>query len=129
MPRVSVWLPEKLARTIGDSMPGVNYSKILQEGLQGLLGCKHEAVVCAACSEQVDRADIVDRAKSEFYSQLLWELQDLVAVGGTAEGAARVAKSVALAHEVSAARQPLPRPGRRQRERNLDRRRIEGWRT
>jgi len=122
MPRVSVWLPDQLAGTVTDTMPGVNFSKVLQDGLQSLLDCKHEALVCAACSEQVDRAGIIDRAKSEFYSQLLWELQDLVAVGGTAEGAARVAKSVAVAQHVSGARnQPLPRPSRsRHRRREND---------
>lgn len=50
-----------------------------------------------------------------FYSDLLYELGELAARGGTATGAAAVAKRVALAHGLaSAERHPLPRLTRAQ---------------
>lgn len=130
MPRLNVWLPVELATTVRANLPSVNVSQVLQEGLRALLGCKHDRIACAACAAELDRGALIDTAKGEYYSQLLWELEDLVAAGGTAEGAARVAKSVALAHQLSAARQPLPRPGRTQQRRNADRRWLERqWRS
>lgn len=120
MPRVNLWLPAELAMTVNDQLPAVNMSQVLQEQLRALLGCKHDRIVCAACNAEVEKAKLVEDAKSAFYSQLLWELEDLIARDGTAEGAARVAKSVALAHRLPVADRPLPRPSRSQRKRALD---------
>lgn len=116
--RLSVWIPDELAATIKEHMADVNVSKVLQDGLRGLLKCSHSKVVCAECSVEIDQAEITDSALSNFYRQLMWELFDLVHAGGTCEGAAKVAKGVAEAHHVSAAAKvSLPRPPRGVRER------------
>ena len=50
---------------------------------------------------------------NRFYSDLVFELGELARAGGTATGAAAVAKRVALAHGIeSAANVPLPRLNR-----------------
>jgi hypothetical protein len=123
--RVNVWMPDELLAKMRAELPGVNVSKVLQDGMRALIGCRHPGLVCAECAQALDLAAIVDEAKSAFYSQLRWELEDLVLNGGTAEGAARVAKGVAMAHQISAAALPLPRPGRTQRRRQRDRAWLE----
>lgn len=58
----------------------------------------------------------------QFYSDLLYELGEHAARGGTAYGAAAVAKRVALAHGVEKADVvPLPRPTRAERAERRDR--------
>lgn len=51
-----------------------------------------------------------------FYRDLLHELGELARAGGTAVGAARVAKRVAREHGLDVARVPLPRLTRVERE-------------
>lgn len=116
--RLNVWVPDELAVTVREAMPGVNVSKVLQDGLRSLLKCGHETVACADCGEPIDKAQLVDDALSAFYRQVWWELHDLVHADGTCEGAARVFKAVAEAHQISAAkRMSVPRPPRGKRER------------
>lgn len=111
--RLSVWIPDELADTIRERLPDLNVSKVLQDGLRSLLGCEHEQLVCAACAAPVERRAFIDDALSKFYSQVMSELRELVAAGGTCEGAGRVVKGVAEAHQVSAAKRvSLPRPPR-----------------
>lgn len=123
--RVNVWLPDELVAAVREHLPDVNVSKTLQAALRSLLSCKHDRMVCAECAQPVDLAALLDEAKSAFYSQLRWELEALVNNDGTAEGAARVAKDVAVAHQITAAKAPLPRPGRAQRQRQRDRAWLE----
>jgi hypothetical protein len=125
MARLNVWVPDELLAKMRAELPGLNVSKVFQDGVRALIGCKHTHLVCAECAQQLDLAAIVDTAKSAFYSQLRWELEALVNNDGTAEGAARVAKDVAVAHQITAAKLPLPRPGRAQRKRQRDRAWLE----
>lgn len=97
-------------------MPDLNVSAVLQQALVGLLECEHERVVCEDCGVSVDGgADTLD-ALDRFWRELLHAWQPLVDRGGTAEGAARVAKVVAVEMGVPGAeRQPVPRPPRKRR--------------
>lgn len=116
--QLSVWVPNELAEALKTRLPGVNVSKVLQDGLRSLLDCEHDQLVCADCAAPVNRRAITDDALSKFYSQVMWEIRDLVAAGGTCEGAGRIVKGVAEAHQVSAAKRvSLPRPPRGVRER------------
>lgn len=64
--------------------------------------------------------EVVDVGR--FYSDLLYELGEHAARGGTAYGAAVVARRVALAHGVERADVvPLPRPTRAERADRRDR--------
>ncbi len=61
-------------------------------------------------------------SESAFYRELLFELGEHAQRGGTAYGAAVVAKRVALAFGAAGATHlPLPRPTRLEREAALDR--------
>lgn len=116
MARLCVWVPDELAEVARQQLPGVNMSKILQEGLRARLGCRHDRLVCASCAEPVDHHQLVDEGLGRFYYDLHWRLAELVQRGGTAEGAARVAKDVAERHQVTAAKNlSLPRPTRAER--------------
>lgn len=117
MPRVNVWLPEELHQLLKSSLPHVNVSQLLQDAIRGVLGCRHEQLACAACAEPVDRWAMLDEHLGRFYADLLAALEALVARCGTAEGAARVLRDVAVRWRVSGAEQtPLPRATRAERE-------------
>lgn len=116
MPRMNVWVPDDLHRSIKDRLPRVNVSAIVQRALATLLECRHEQLACATCSSTVDHHQLADAALGRFYSDALWDLDPLVRRGGTAEGAARILRDVAQRHAVTAAfRIPLPRPTRAER--------------
>ena len=117
MPRVSVYLPDELAATVREQLPGVNLSAALQGALSDLLGCRHDRAVCADCATPIDTRAATDAAMGRFYRDLLSALEDHMMRGGTGEGSARVAKAVAQRHQITAAeRTPLPRPARARRE-------------
>jgi post-segregation antitoxin (ccd killing protein) len=116
--RVNVYLPDELNVAVRTRIPGVNVSAVLQRALQDLLECEHRRLVCAECASPIDMRERVDEALCSLYLDLHWRLVELVDRGGTAEGAARIAKDVALRHRVSCAPNlPLPRPTRAQRQR------------
>lgn len=116
MPRVNVWLSDELAETVRRALPNVNYSQVLADGLRSRLGCRHDELACTTCGHLEQRFDIEDVAVGRFYLDLVDELRTLVTRGGTAEGAARIAKNVGERHRVTvAARLPLPRPTRAER--------------
>lgn len=116
MPRINVWIPDDLDRTLRRRLPEINRSAVVQGALAALLDCDHDALSCSTCSTPVDHRRLIDDAQSRLYLDQLWELDPLVRRGGTAEGAARILKSVALRHHVTAAaRTPLPRPTRGER--------------
>jgi post-segregation antitoxin (ccd killing protein) len=114
--RVNLSLPDELAREVAERLPGLNVSAVLQDALRARLRCDHRELACASCSEPIDRHALEDRAVDRFYADALWELDELVRRGGTAEGAARVVQRVAASH--GATRRPLPRPTRAERHRN-----------
>ena len=119
--RVTVYLPGELDAQVRENLPGVNISAVLQEALRQMLDCEHEHLRCADCGEAVDSSAAVGNALSKFWGELLWTWQPLVDRGGTAEGAARVGKEVAVRLGVPRAEtQPLPRPTRRAREASTD---------
>lgn len=114
--RVSVYLPDELAATVRVELPKLNVSAVLQRALADLLACDHRQLVCASCASLVDHQALAGAALRSFYTDLLLALYPLATRGATAEGAARVAKEVALRHRVPGAEhQALPRPSRQQR--------------
>lgn len=115
--RLNVSVPDELHRLVLDELPGVSPSQLLQEAMRALLDCRHETVRCSRCTSTVDVHERIDAALDRYYLDVLWELHPLVQRGGTAEGAARVAKSVAARHRIPAARR-APLPGRSRAERH-----------
>ncbi len=116
--RVNVYLPDELAERVRTELPELNVSGKLQEALREALDCHHARLECACCSAELSRAGLEARAVEYFYRELLHELGPLVDNAGTAEGAARIAKRLALDAGVAAAdRLPLPRPPRLARTR------------
>lgn len=116
MPRINVWVPDELHRTIKLRLPGLNVSAVVQGALAAQLDCRHDQLVCSSCSTPIDHRDLIDHALGDFYADALWELGILMRAGGTAEGSARVLKDVGLRHRITrAAEMVLPRPTRAQR--------------
>jgi hypothetical protein len=119
--RLNVWVPDELHATFRARLPEANVSRLLQEAMRGLLDCRHEQLACRRCAAPIDRRRLVDERLSEFYSDLLWSLEPLVNRVGTAEGAARIAKDVALRFQIPGAEDvPLPRPSKANRQRAED---------
>ena len=119
--RVNVFLPDDLAAAVRENLPGLNVSKTLQGALAALLGCQHGELACAACGTVIDRAEVVAGELDAFYDELLRRLEPLVWKVGTAEGAARILRDVALLRGIGVAvRRPLPRPNRADRQLALD---------
>jgi hypothetical protein len=119
--RVNVFVPDELFAAIREHLPGLNVSRTLQDALAALLGCEHGCLACAACGTTIDRADVVAQELDAFYGDVLNRLEPLVWKVGTAEGAARILRDVALRYGVTAAGwRPLPRPTRAERQLALD---------
>lgn len=114
--RLNVYVPDPLAQEVRRALPGLNVSGALQETLRDLLACDHPELECTSCSASIDFDRIVEDALEAFYLDLLHELERII-VDGTAEGAARIAKALAIDFGVQRAeKHPLPRPSRAQRE-------------
>jgi hypothetical protein len=114
--RVNVYVPDDLGQRVRDVLPDLNVSAVLQQALAGLLDCDHERVVCADCGVSVDGGADTLEALDRFWRELLHAWQPLVDRGGTAVGAAQVAKAVAVELGVpNAERRSLPRPPRSNR--------------
>lgn len=122
MPRVNVWLPEDLYETFRGQLPDLNLSKALQEAIRGRLRCLHDTLVCRACSVEVDHVGLISEWLHKFYIDYLGRLEPLVAVAGTAEGAARILRDLADSWHAAGVmgrdyrRHPLPRPSKAARE-------------
>lgn len=98
---------------VRSDMPDLNVSAVLQQALRNLLECEHERMVCADCGDPVDVVDIARESMGLLWAELVHEWQPLVDRGGTAEGAARVGKEVAVRMGAAGAeRRALPRPPR-----------------
>lgn len=118
MARINVTLPDALATIVREQMPGLNVSGVLQEALQSLVECRHDALGCPTCGATVKRAAVADTAVSGFYRELIWALHPPIARCETAEGAARVMRAVARDHGVDVDHvAPLPRATKAQRAR------------
>lgn len=114
--RINAYVPDELAKRVKEELPDLNVSAVLQQALRERLACEHERYVCADCGEDVDAEDVAREAMGLLWAELLWAWQPLVDRGGTAEGAARVGKEVAV--RMGAARaetRSLPRPPREKR--------------
>jgi post-segregation antitoxin (ccd killing protein) len=117
MARVTLSVPDELLDLVRQSLPHLNISGALQEALRGRLSCSHKRLACAECAAPLEARELVDEALSRFYGDALWNLDELVRTGGTAEGSARVLKNVAERHGVTRAiNTPLPRATRANRE-------------
>jgi post-segregation antitoxin (ccd killing protein) len=111
--RLNVSVPDDLVARVRTDLPDLNVSAVLQTALRRLLDCDHENLACADCGEPVDGSAAAGEELSLFWSELVHAWGPLVDKGGTAEGAARVAKGVAVGLGVpNADRVPLPRPVR-----------------
>lgn len=111
--RVNVYVPDDLGERVKERLPDINVSAVLQQALVGLLDCDHERVACEDCGVSVDGGADALEALDRFWRELLHAWQPLVDRGGTAEGAARVGKAVAVEMGVpNAERRALPRPPR-----------------
>ena len=113
--RVNVYLPDSLGELVRSA--DMNVSAIVQEALRQRLECDHERLTCSGCGGEAERSELAGEALGALWRDLLWAWEPLVDRRGTAEGAARVARDVAVRHGVPRAdRIPLPRPSRARRE-------------
>jgi len=117
MPRVTVWVPDELHARARSECPDLNWSATMQFGIAAALDCEHHSLVCRRCASGVDVEATVGEAVSSFLFELLQELTPLVWRTGTAEGACRVIKRLAVDRGLPCAGQlPQPRPaGKRRR--------------
>ena len=115
--RLNVYLPDDLGEKVRSEMPDLNLSGLLQQALRQALDCEHERWVCADCGEDVDTDEVCRGAMKEFLDAAWWQLEGLVDRRGTAEGAAKVLRDVAVGMGVpGAGMRPLLRPTRSMRE-------------
>ena len=113
--RITIYVPDDLGEQVRSA--DMNVSAVAQEALRRRLECDHERLTCSACGDGVGRDEVAGGAMAELWQDMLWRWEPLVDRGGTAEGAARVARDVAVRHGVPRAdRIPLPRPSRAMRE-------------
>lgn len=89
-------VPSELLEEVRRQIPDLNLSAVLQEALREHLECTHERLGCARCGVPVSRDGIIDRALTYFYGDVQAALGPLVRQGGTAEGAARKVREVAV---------------------------------
>ena len=109
--RMNVYVPDHLAARVKDELPDLNVSAVLQQALSGLMECDHARVACSDCGAEVDGGAEAMEALDRFWRELLHAWGPLVDRGGTAEGAARVGKAVAVELGIPGAeRRALPRP-------------------
>jgi hypothetical protein len=119
--RLNVYLPDELTDALRAELPDLNVSRALQEALRSLLTCAHGDLCCQRCSKPLYRQDVAEEALSAFYVDVWDRLDLLVRKVGTAEGAARILRDVAVRHGVATAGwRPLPRPTRGERQLALD---------
>lgn len=116
VPRINVWIPEDLHRSVKERLPGINVSAIVQGALAAQLECRHPRLVCSSCATPVDHRALIDDAMSACYRDMVIALDRLMREGGTVEGSIRVVRDACQRHQVTAASQiPLPRPSRANR--------------
>lgn len=115
MARMTVTMTDDLLRRVRAELPGLNVSGALQELLRAKLACDHVDLACRACGAALAAHALVLAGLARFYGDCLDALEEPVAHGATAEGAARVIKMVADRHHLEAKR-PLPRPTRAERQ-------------
>lgn len=117
--RLNVSVPDALMDQVRADLPDLNVSAVLQRALRDLLECDHEQMVCAACGDDVDVVDIARESMGLLWGELVHAWQPLVDRGGTAEGAARIGKEVAVRMGAAGAeRRSLPRPPRTESRRS-----------
>lgn len=104
MARVTLYVPEELLATARAARPDANLSALLQAGLRGLLGCEHAALACSRCGHETTTSAVEAAALERFYRAVMGRLREHVDAFGTVEGAARLVRTVALAHGVAARR-------------------------
>lgn len=113
MAQVTVWVPDDLDEDRRARLPHINVSQVLQDALRARLCCEHLELACRLCHAPVDRAQLVAEALGDFYRRQIAALEPLIHRVGTAEGAARILKRVALGAGAAGAELIcLPRPAR-----------------
>lgn len=116
MPMLSIYVADELDELVQAELPNLNLSQTFQAHLSGLLRCDHQRVICRDCSATVDNATLIAAELERFFVDLMRKLEELVHRIGTAEGAARVARDLALNYRVDRAKDwVLPRPTKGER--------------
>jgi hypothetical protein len=118
MARVNVTMPDELAVLVREQLPGLNVSGVLQGALRELVDCAHHELGCSVCGALVPRQRLIVTALQQFYADVIWQLHGPIARCETAEGAARVLRSLAEGWGVDVKRAPLPRATKSQRARH-----------
>jgi hypothetical protein len=121
MARLSVYVPDELARLVREQLPRLNVSATLQAALSRHLACGHETLVCSGCSAIVDRQTVERAGERSLWLALVEVVEPLVWRCATAEGAAAAMWRVANARALPAG--VLPRPNRAEREAA----KLEAW--
>lgn len=117
MPRVTVWVPDDLHARIRSELPDINLSRAMQGGLAAALECTHHQLRCERCASVVDVTLAQGAAVHDFLMDVWRELRPLVDRRGTAEGATRIIRNLALRRGIPGARwfhelRPPKPPGR-----------------
>ncbi len=116
MPMLSIYVADELDELVQAELPNLNLSTALAEHLTALLRCEHDRLICRDCSAAVDFAAVIAAELERFFVDLMRKLEELVHRLGTAEGAARVARDLAINYHVPKAKDwVLPRPTRGER--------------
>lgn len=120
MARLNVSVPDDLIDQARRAHPGMNVSKVLQDGLRSVLGCSHHGQLsCSTCGDAVPLHDLELAAVNRFYVAVMRLIADALYAGYTVEGVARVVRTLGKHEGVpDAERIPLPKLSRSQREHN-----------
>jgi len=94
--RVTLSLPSGLLERVRQANPELNLSEVFQKAMQEVLDCPHRELRCARCSAPIDHREIQADVLGRFFSDAMWALGELIYGGGTAEGAHRVLKRLAI---------------------------------
>lgn len=115
--RLNLSVPVELLSEVRAQHPRLNLSKVLRKALSAEVTCTHDRYECAVCLQETTAEDLSAAALSAFFDELLWGLGVLAQRGGTVEGAARLATTIARRHHIPSADQtPIPRLTRAERE-------------
>jgi hypothetical protein len=125
--RVNLTVPEELLVQFRQQAPGACLSQILRESLVQRLDCDHGYLQCEGCSKTFSFQQMAGAGAAKFLGELLWKFTELVDRGGSAEGAARVAKDLGVRMQIPGAEgMSLPRPSRSARTANSRAREAAG---
>jgi hypothetical protein len=119
MPRRTVWVSDELNQ-LAETLPSINWSEALANGVRALASCEHQDLACAACGTTTTAGHVAGPALEAFFRSIMVELGANVGQPGY-EGAARIVRRIAADHDVPGiAAVAVPRATRAQREARLE---------